>query len=441
MRPTKESPISQIDLFRNQLDNIICLRHELVVLAGKIDWARLDEEFGQYYAEIGRPGIKIRLMVGLHLLKYMYALSDEEVCARWRENPYYQYFCGEKYFQHDLPIERSSMTHFRKRVGDKSLELILQESLRIAHESGALKLSDTAKVAVDTTVQSKAISFPTDAKLRYKALKRLGELVKEHDIALRQSYVRVGKTALIMSGRYRHAKQMKRAKKMEKRLKTWLGRVIRDIRRKIDGNEQLEQVFAEPLSKATTIWHQQRHDKNKLLSWHAPEVECIGKGKSHKPYEFGCKVSIATNVNKAAGGHFVLHVNAVHGNPFDGHTLQQAVDNIADIVGRAPKRIYVDRGYQGHNYEDKAMVFKSGQKRGVHGAIRKELRRRTVIEPVIGHLKADCLMGRNHLRGVTGDRVNALFAGIGYNLRRLLAWFRKLFYTFCYLWSLYTLTA
>jgi len=429
MRPNKDQKSSQTDLFRNRLENIIDMRHELVALSNKIDWQRLDEEFAKHYIDFGRPGIKVRLMVGLHLLKYMYALSDESVCEAWRENPYYQYFCGEEFFQHKLPIERSSMTHFRNRVGDESLEVVLQESLRIAYETGALRLRDTARVVVDTTVQPKAISFPTDSKLRYKAIKELVDLAKSQEVDLRQSYLRVGKTALIMSGRYRHAKQLKRAKKAEKKLKTWLGRVIRDIRRKIDGNDQLEQVFAASLSKATKIWHQQRTCKNKILSWHAPEVECIGKGKADKPYEFGCKVSVATNVNPAPGGNFVLHVKALHGNPYDGHTLKGAIDNIEAIVGRAPERIYVDKGYRGHNYENTMVVYKSGQKRGIHGTIKRELKRRTVVEPIIGHLKHDCLMVKNYLHKEVGDRINAVMAGIGYNFRKLLAWFRKLFCT------------
>jgi IS5 family transposase len=426
MKPQKNINTSQIDLFRSRLESIIDMRHELVILANKIDWNYLDQEFGQYYANFGRPGASIRLMIGLHLLKYIYALSDEVVCQLWRENPYYQYFCGEEYFQHKFPIERSSMSHFRDRVGDQSLEKLLQESLRIAYNSGALRIEDTERVAIDTTVQEKAISYPTDSKLRYKAIKELAKLAKEHGLNLRQSYLRVGKVAVMMSGRYRHAKQMKRAKKCERKLKTWLGRIIRDTHRKIEGNESLEQKFASALSKATKIWHQQKHDNNKLLSWHAPEVECISKGKTKNPYEFGCKVSVATNVNPAPGGNFIFHIRAIHGNPYDGHTLGAAVADIERIIGKAPNRIYVDKGYQGHNYEEKHQVFKSGQKRGVNGQIKRELRRRTVIEPIIGHIKSDCLLARNHLHKAIGDRVNALFAGIGYNFRRILSWIRRL---------------
>lgn len=423
MRPPKHQSNNQQELFRQRLDSIINMKHELVLLAYGIDWERLDTHFGQFFSENGRPGIPSRMMIGLHILKHTFALSDEEVCARWVENPYFQYFCGETFFQHDFPIERSSMTHWRKRVGDEALSILLQESLFVALKAKALKPQDLTKITVDTTVQEKAITFPTDGKLHYKAIERLGESAKDNGIDLRQSYVRIAKKTLIMVQRYRHAKQMKRAKKAMRKLHTYLGRLIRDVERKaIDMKGDLLEAFL----KANRIYRQKTKDTHKLLSWHAPEVECISKGKPHKPYEFGCKVSVISTVNPSKGGHFVLQSAALHGNPYDGHTLKEAIDQYVEDVGIKPKRIYVDKGYRGHDPSLKLSVFKAGQKR-LAPQIKKEMKRRSAIEPLIGHLKNDGHLGRNYLKGRLGDKINAILSGIGHNFRLLLRWIRNLF--------------
>lgn len=299
MKPKTPAVPPTEDLFRSRLDQIINLRHELVRLAERIDWRYLDEQAAPFYAEEGRPGIATRLMVVLHLLKHMFALSDAEVCERWVYDPYFQYFCGEVYFQHAFPIERSSMTHWRQRLGDEFCEKLIQESLRVAFEAKAVSRRELQKVVVDTTVQPKAVTFPTDAKLRFRALIALVRLARQHGVPLRQSYVRVAKRALVVSGRYRHAKQMKRARRQERFIQVRLGRVIRDIRRRIRDEEAKHAVFAEPLRKAGILLRQHKDSPEKLYSWHATETECIGKGKVDKPYEFGCKVSITTNT----GGH------------------------------------------------------------------------------------------------------------------------------------------
>jgi IS5 family transposase len=427
MRPNPQDLPQTYDIFRSQLEQIINMEHELVCLSQAIDWKYLESKNEAFYKEEGRPGVTSRLMIGLHLLKYMFNLSDEGVCERWVYDPYFQFFCGEIYFQHHLDMERSSMTHWRKRVGDSFLENLVQESLHTAFKMGALETKDIEKVAVDTTVQPKAITFPTDAKLRYKAIISLGKLAKSEGVELRQSYVRVAKRTLVKVGRYRHAKQMKRAKKAEKKLKTYLGRIIRDIDRKIEGNKELEDRFFISLHKANRILNQKKEDKEKIYSWHAPEVECIAKGKADKPYEFGCKVSLITNIHASAAGHFVLHTAALHGRPFDGHTLRPMIEAMQSWTGIEPKRIYVDKGYQGHDYPKKLRVFKSGQKRGVTKAIKKELKRRSVIEPIIGHVKHEHRLGRNYLQGWLGDKANALCAAAGYNFRLILNWLRDLF--------------
>jgi len=416
----------QGDLFRNRLDQIIDMRHEVVLLAKKINWVRIEERLHKYYSKEGRPGHPIRLMVGLHLLKHMYNLSDEAVCYRWRENPYYQYFSGETFFQHRFPIERSLMTQFRDRIGEEDMSFLIAESLRVAYDTGALSLKDVEQVIFDTTVQEKAITHPTDAKLMLKAIEKLGEAAKTEGIILRQSYVRVAKNAVIRAGRYRHAKHYRRAMKQEKFLRVRLGRLLRDVERKMAALKMVPPPFTKVFNKAHQVWLQQKIGKKKLLSWHAPEVECIGKGKAHKPYEFGCKVSLATNLRPAKGGHFVLHTRAMHGKPYDGHTLKEAIADVTKILGKEPKRFFVDRGYRGHNYPEKHKVFRSGQKRGVTAKIKNDIKRRSAIEPIIGHVKHDGRMARNYLLGTIGDKMNAIFAAVGFNLRQILNWFRKL---------------
>ena len=426
MRPRKTEKDGSGDLFRARLDQIINMRHELVRLADEIDWDWLDGELAGLFAESGRPGTPTRYMVGLLLLKQIYGLSDEAVCERWVHDPYFQYFTGESFFQHALPHERSGLSHWRQRIGEK-LELLLQESLRVAHDLGALKAGDLARITVDTTVQPKNVTHPTDAKLLLKAIEQLGKLAKRHGVPLRQSYVRVAKRAALMAGRYAHAKQFKRCNGRLRFLRTRLGRLSRDIARKIAGDEALEAAFALPLGKASQIRRQRQQQRGpKLYSWHAPETECIGKGKAHKPYEFGVKVSIATTNRRCKGGQFVLHAKALPGNPYDGHTLAGVVEEIQALTGRTIERAYVDKGYRGHKVERPLRVYRSGQKRGVHGVIKRELRRRSAIEAVIGHLKTDGHLGRNFLKGRHGDHANALLTAAGYNFRLILKWLRAL---------------
>lgn len=426
MRPKKTQPGGAGDLFRARLDQIINMSHELVRLAHELDWEWIDEELAELFSTEGRPGTETRFMIGLLLLKHIYGLSDEGVCERWVHDPYFQYFTGEEFFCHAFPHERSGMTHWRKRIGGK-LDALLAESLRVAHDTGALKPKDLERVTVDTTVQPKNITFPTDVKLMHKAVVMLGGLAKKHGVPLRQSYVRVTKRAALMAGRYAHAKQFKRHNREVRFLRTRLGRLVRDIRRKTADDAALREAFAVPLSRADRVRAQrQRQRGRKLYSLHAPEVECIGKGKAHKPYEFGCKVSIATTNRRAAGGQFVLHAKALHGNPYDGHTLGTVLKELQALTGIEVKRVYVDKGYRGHDAPKPLRVYRSGQKRGVFGVIKRELRRRSAIEAVISHLKTDGHLGRNFLKGPQGDHANAVLAAAGYNLRLVLKWLRIL---------------
>jgi IS5 family transposase len=343
------------------------------------------------------------------------------------ENPYYQFFCGELSFCHRLPFDRSSLTHWRQRLGEEELVALLQESLSVAHKTGALSTRDLERVVVDTTVQPKAVAHPTDARLCHRALEKLVDLARHHDVRLRQSYVRVAKRAAIMVGRYTHAHQFGRARRQLKFLKTRLGRVIRDIRRKIEGSPALRERFADLLALAHRVRFQDHRQRGpKVYSLHAPEVECIGKGKARAPYEFGCKVSIATPATSPKGGQFVLHAQALHGNPFDGHTLGPVVAGLEALTGVETRRIHVDRGYRGHNHPHKFRVWITGQVRRVTRPIRREMKRRAAVEPVIGHVKAEHRMGRNYLKGRHGDRINAVLAAAGYNFSLLLRWLRTL---------------
>ncbi len=418
----------QKDLLRPALEEIIDLGHPLARLAREIDWGFLDGRFaGVCTAGPGQPPLPTRLVAGLFIVKHMHDLSDEALCARWLENPYYQFFCGELSFCHQLPFDRSSLTHWRQRLGEEELVALLQESLSVAHKTGALATRDLERVVVDTTVQPKAIAHPTDARLCHRALEKLVGLAQRNAVKLRQSYRRVAKRAAIMVGRYTHAHQFKRARRALKFLRIRLGRVIRDIRRKIAGDEPLKQRFANLLALAHRVRFQDHRQRgHKVYALHAPEVECIGKGKARAPYEFGCKVSIATPATKPKGGQFVLHAKALHGNPFDGHTLGPVIADLEKLTGVETRRIHVDKGYRGHNHAEKFRVWITGQVRRVTRPIRREMKRRAAVEPVIGHVKAEHRLGRNYLKGRDGDRSNAVLAAAGYNFSLLLRWLARL---------------
>lgn len=406
------------------------MKHELVRLAQAIDWPVLEARFGTVYSDgAGMPPLPTRLMAGLAILKHTFNLSDEALCERWVENPYFQYLCGEEFFRHELSFDRSSMTRWRQRMGEERIGALLQESLAVAVKTGAMKPQDTRQVIVDTTVQPKDVMFPTDAKLIHRARERLVRLAKKMGLDLRQTYIRVGKFALIQHQRYAHAKQFKRAGKALRKLKTYLGRTVRDVERQIAGDEQLDAIFKWSLYQAKTVIAQrQRQRGRKIYSLHADEVECIGKGKAHKPYEFGVKVSVATTLNRSKGGQFALHAAALPGNPYDGHTLATVIPDMEKMIGNELSRILADAGYRGHNAPEshKLRVFTSGQKRRLTPAIKRQMRRRSAVEPVIGHLKSEHRMDRNYLAGEQGDAVNAVLAAAGYNFSLLLRWFRQL---------------
>ncbi|MDP7059173.1 MAG: IS5 family transposase, partial [Candidatus Marinimicrobia bacterium] len=418
----------QQNLYEVQLGFLCDSSQPLMRLSQVIDWSHFDEAFGNLYSEgQGRPAKPTRLMVGLHYLKHAQDLSDEEVVYQWVQNPYWQYFCGEETFQHELPIDPSSMTRWRNRLKSEGLEALLFETIHAGLKTKVLKRTSLQRLNVDTTVQEKAVTFPTDSKLYHRMREKLVKEANVCEVELRQSYKRLSKKSLIMQGRYRHARQGKRANKQVRKLKTYLGCVTRDIKRKIEGSPNLQEHFAPLLETAHRLLSQQRKDKNKLYSLHAPEVECIAKGKAHKKYEFGCKVSVATT----SEDNFIVGSQALHGNPYDGHTLNGAVEQAERLGDFEAKEIYVDRGYRGHDYEGPAKVHlaRTGMRK-VKPTLRRWLKRRSAIEPVIGHMKTDGRLGRNYLLGVEGDRINAILCGAGHNIRKLL----RAFLLFLFSW-------
>jgi len=417
-----KSTQSHADLFRSQLSQILDPKNPLLILAEKIDWSRFDSEINDCYAkEIGRPGINTRVMVGLLYLKEAFNQSDESLMNLWVENPYWQAFCGFQYMQHNAPIDPSSLSRWRNRVGAERFELLLKVVIETALKMKALKPDDLKKINVDTTVQQKAIAFPTDSRLYQKMRLVLVRRAKHLNIVLKETFQKAGKEALIMHSRYSHAKQYKRAAKMEKRLKTLLGRMIRMIQKLAphqDGKIK-DDKLRELLQLAERLMAQEKTSKNKIYSIHEPEVKCISKGKAHKRYEFGCKVSVVTT-NKS---NWVVGIQALDGNPFDGHTLQTSVTQMERITGQSPEDVVIDQGYKGHDYSGSAQVhIVKKLSKSITKPIRNMLKRRAAIEPIIGHLKSDHRMDRNYLRGVEGDRNNAILAGIGFNLRKLLRW-------------------
>lgn len=427
MRPRQPEKTPQENLFKVRLDVICDPVDALVKLADKIGWQVFDQELGGVYSDNpGRPPLPTRLMVGLHYLKHAFNFSDEDACDQFRQNPYWQYFCGLEFFEHELPLDRSSMTRWRNRIGPDKMETLLKESFQVALRSKFAHPSELKKVVVDTTVQEKAVAFPTDSRLYFKALRALVKLARKAGISLRQSYVHIAKKMLFKNARYGHAKQMKRAKSCTRKLQTFLGRVIRDIERKMGHvvSQRLQEKLKALLAIAARIHSQKRSDSGKVYSVHEPEVECVAKGKAHKKYEFGCKVSMATTSKNC----WVVGAQAVHGNPFDGHTLKNQIDQVERITGLRPEQAFVDQGYRGTQNHPQDLKTHVCGKKTKNSSLKKAMKRRSSIEPIIGHTKADNRMDRNYLKGQNGDRVNAMLAGSGRNLRKWLAVFLFIFF-------------
>lgn len=411
-KPTEEH--SEHDLFRTELVNLIDTRHELARLAELIDWQAFADEWSpQFTSTTGRPALATRLMASLLYLKHLYALSDEDVVQRWCENPYWQHFSGERYFRHDLPCDPSSLVRWRQRIGEAGCEWLLAQSIEAARKGGVIKRSSLDAVVLDTTVQPKAIAHPTDSRLLNRAREQLVDAAQEAGISLRQSYARVGKAAEHQAGRYAHAKQYRRMQREIRKLRTWLGRVIRDVRRKAG---RLTEALQAKLAVAQRLYEQKRDSKHKLYALHAPEAECLAKGKARTPYEFGVKVSVAVTAKEGV----VVGMRSMPGSPYDGHTVDSQLEQVEILCGVTPKIALVDRGYRGVEAASGTRLLVSHTRR-LPNRLKKLLKRRQVVEPMIGHMKSDGLLARNWLRGALGDAMHAVLCGAGHNLRMILA--------------------
>ena len=393
-------------------------RQPLKKLADKLHWVEFEKAFGENYSPTGRPAKPVRLMVGLLLLKHLENLSDESVVDRWVRDPYYQYFCGMEEFQWELPCDPSDLVYFRRRIGEEGVSLIFTVSARM-HEK---ELKET-EVIVDTTVQEKDVTFPTDTKLYRKIIQSCWKIADSHEVKLRRRYGKEVRNHL-MAQRWRKTREKRKlALKGQRRLRTIAGVLIRELERKL--REEIREAYSEDFKLYRRVLNQKPKDKNKVYSLHEPGVYCIAKGKEHKKYEFGCKASIA--MTKDSG--IIVSAVAHKTNQFDGHTLPEVLELADAIMGQTPKKAIVDRGYRGRKKvgETEILSPKRGgaeQSRSEKTRMRKRFRRRAAIEPVISHLKHDFRMARCYLKGYLGDSMNVKLAAAAWNLRK---WMRFLF--------------
>lgn len=412
-KPTVRTP--QRELFRVELVSLVDMAHPLVKLGEKMDWQVFEDQLGKTFdAKTGAPGINTRLMVALHYLKYQYNLSDEAVVARWVENPYWQHFSGRQFFEHELPIDPSSMTRWRKRLGEAGAETMLKATIDAGVSMKVITPSQVRHVNVDTTVQTKAIRYPTDSRLYDRARERLVAHARKAGVSVKQSYERVGKHLVMKASRYAHARQMKRAKACTRKLRTNLGRVIREVERQGDFP-----ALSRILNVCKQIHAQRVDDKDKIYSVHEPEVKCIAKGKAGKKYEFGQKVSVAVT----SKGGWMLGALCITGNPYDGHTLRQQIEQVERLCIKKPgeKTVHVDMGYRGHDYSGEHTVIVDKRRRGeTPKRIWRWMKRRAAVEPTIGHLKNEHRLDRNQLRGTIGDSINAILSAAAMNFGKLM---------------------
>lgn len=409
----KSKETTQRDLFSPMLIDFIDKNHELVLLAERINWKKLEDELSVFYAKKGRSSMPIRLMVGCLILKRLYNLGDETLAKAWVMNPYMQYFCGEKKFQHKFPTDPSDFVHFRKRMGEKGMMTIFAHSVELHG-----KQAHSKEAVSDTTVQENNITFPTDAKLYKKIIDRCAKIAMDENIKQRQSYKFVSKQMARDSYNGKHPKRAKKAKKSISKLKTIAGRVVRELERKLPvlQKEQYEQLF----NIFKQIIEQERYDKNKIYSIHKPFTDCISKGKAHKKYEFGNKVGILMHPKNL----IITAVDAFIGNPHDNKTIEPLITQSEQILNKRYEQIIYDRGGRGKTKIGTTQVLtpKPPLKRDTAYQKRKKrekFRRRAAIEPVIGHLKKSFRLF-NYLHGEESPKVNAILAAAGWNFKKLM---------------------
>jgi len=415
---------NQTTLFTIPLKDLLNQKEAMYQLADAIPWKVFEKSFSKLYAkDFGRPAKPIRLMVSLLILKQMSGLVDETVIEQWIQNPYWQYFSGENIFQWKFPVEPSDLVHFRHRIGEDGVEKILEVSIKLHGEDSKEK-----DVVIDTTVQEKNITFPTDVKLNKKIIDQCTKISKKEGIEVRQSYKRTVKR-LIMDQRFRnHPKNRKRSLRAERKLKTIAGRLVRELRRLLS-KDQLKK-YEEKLIIFERVINQKKEDKNKLYSLHETEVYCISKGKEHKKYEFGSKASI---VMTKTSGIIVGALNVK--NEYDGHTLSAVLKQSKKLRKKQIDKAIVDRGYRGVSRVGNTEIVRpgKGKKSDSHyqkQKKRKDFRRRAAIEPIISHLKTDFLLSRNYLKGAVGDSINLILSAAAFNFRKLIRKFKFIFTIF-----------
>lgn len=410
----KQDSTPQLSIFDTPLERFINLEHELCILSQKIDWDLIEKDFSVYYSEIGRPSVPIRRMIGLLLLKHIYNLSDEAIVERWIENPYWQYFSGEKVFQTDKPFDPTEFIHFRNRIGKEGAEKLLKISVQLFGKEAQEK-----EVLIDSTVQEKNITYPTDAKLHKRVVEKVNKIAKQEGIILRQTYTRTLKQLMINQRFHNHPKRRKKARAALRKIKTIAGRQVRDIERQFSPAQQLK--HKELFIILNQILSQQKGSKNKVYSIHEPDVSCIAKGKEAKKFEFGNKTGfVLTKTTK-----IVVGAIAFENNPYDGHTLEEHLKQTEYLTESKPKIGIVDRGYRGKkNINEVEIISPSVPKKETtpyeKQKARKRFRARAGIEPVIGHIKHDHRMLRNYLKGNIGNQLNTILAGTGFNLKKML---------------------
>lgn len=407
----------QLNLIEQRLADQLNPRHPLYRLAENIPWDYFEHEFEKLYSHTGRSAHPIRLMIGLLILKQLRNLSDEAVVERWIENPYYQFFCGEVFFKWEFPCHPTDLVYFRKRIGEKGVEKILQASIELHGAKAKEK-----EVLIDTTVQEKNITFPTDTKLYKKIADKCAAIADNEGIKLRQSYRRTTKK-LMLAQRFRnHPKNYKKAKKAGAKLKTIAGRLIRDLERKLPAGALSR--YSDQLKLFENVLSQQKDSSNKIYSLHEPQVYCVGKGKEHKKYEFGAKASVAVTKDSGIIVGAVSHPKNLH----DSKTLNDIISQASELRGQCPEVAICDRGYRGKSRagETQILIPKPPGKRQTAYQKQKariRFRKRAGIEPIIGHLKSDYRLMRNYLKGSAGDSINLMLAAAAFNFKK---WMKEL---------------
>lgn len=406
----------QLEMFKTPLQHFIKEGHKLVLLSRRINWDQLEAQLSKFYClDNGRPSVPIRTVAGMLLLRRMFNESDESVIERWVENPYWQYFCGEIYFRHEPPFDRTELIKFRKRIGDEGAEMLLKMSIDLFPR----KEVQEKEVLIDTTVQEKNITYPTDAKLQKKIIEKCRDIADKESVQLRQTYSRELKQLMIDQRFHSHPKRKKKAKAAARRIKVIAGKISRDLYRKLDDGQRSQ--YSKLFTIFDTILAQQKDGKNKVYSIHQPYVKCIAKGKEAKKYEFGNKSSIV----KTKKSGIIVGAMAFTENIYDGDTLPPQLKQVERLTGKMPRYGIVDRGYRGRKAVEGVNILSPGRlfasaSRYLLQKTRNQFRARAGIEPVIGHLKRDHRMWRNFLLDEEGDKFNTILAATGFNLRKML---------------------